>query len=106
MAEESNQPFQLSFRPSWKVDLQGSRATSDGGLILVRQLDERLGLRELIRQHFTGPRRGKNPQSPRAHLFRRPVYSDLAGYEDLRDAERLSQDATFRLLGSKKIARA
>ena len=30
------------------VDFQGSRVTSDGGLILVRELDERLGLGKLI----------------------------------------------------------
>jgi hypothetical protein len=27
----------------------------------------------------------------------------MAGYEDVNDAERLSQDPTFRLIGSKKI---
>ena len=31
-----NRPFQLSFNPSLKVDFQGSRVTSDGGLLLVR----------------------------------------------------------------------
>ncbi len=46
--EQPNQPFQLSFSPSLKVDFQGSRVTSDGGLLLVRELDERLGLSELI----------------------------------------------------------
>ncbi len=30
-------------------------------------------------------------------------YSRLAGYEDVNDAERLSQDPTFRLIGSEKI---
>ena len=44
MGEKQNQPFQLSFNPSLKVDFQGSRVTSDGGLLLVRELDERLGL--------------------------------------------------------------
>ncbi len=42
MGETINQPFQLSFNPSLKVECQGSRVTSDGGLILVRELDERL----------------------------------------------------------------
>ena len=46
MGEQQNQPFQLSFNPSLKVDFQGSRVTSDGGLLLVRELDERLGLSE------------------------------------------------------------
>jgi hypothetical protein len=48
MGEKQNQPFQLSFNPCLKVDFQGSRVTSDGGLLLVRELDERLGLSALI----------------------------------------------------------
>jgi hypothetical protein len=103
MGEKQNQPFQLSFNASLKVDFQGSRVTSDGGLILVRELDERLGLGDLIRQHLTDSRRGKNTQLPLADLLRQAVYSRIAGYEDVNDAERLSQDPTFRLIGSEKI---
>ena len=40
---------------------------------------------------------------PFADLLRQSVYSRLAGYEDMNDAERLSQDPTFRLIGSEKI---
>ena len=43
MGEKHNQPFQLSFSSPLKVDFQGSRVTSDGGPIPVRELDERLG---------------------------------------------------------------
>src|SRR5450759_3617381 len=103
MGEKQNGPFQLSFNASLKIDFQGSRVTSDGGLILVRELDERLGFGELIAQHLTDSRRGKNTQLPLADLFRQSVYSRIAGYEDVNDAERLSQDPTFRLIGSEKI---
>src|SRR3989442_1811450 len=103
MGEIQNQPFQLSFNASLKVDFQGSRVTSDGGLILVRELDERLGFGALIEQHLTDSRRGKNTQFPFADLLRQSVYSRLAGYEDLNDAERLSQDPAFRLIGSEKV---
>jgi len=102
MGEKQNQPFQLSFNASLKVDFQGSRVTSDGGLILVRELDERLGFSELIEQRLTDPR-GKNTQLPLADLLRQSVYSRLAGYEDVNEAERLSQDPTFRPIGSEKI---
>jgi len=102
MGEAQNGPFQLSFNASLKIDFQGSRVTSDGGLILVRELDERLGLGELIEQHLTDPR-GRNARLPLADLLRQSVYSRLAGYEDVNDAERLSQDPTFRLIGSEKI---
>ena len=102
MGETTNQPFQLSFNPALKVEFQGSRVTSDGGLILVRELDERLGFSDLIAQHITDPR-GKNTQFPLADLIRQSIYRRLAGYEDINDAERLSQDPTFRLIGSEKI---
>jgi Transposase DDE domain group 1 len=102
MGEKQNGPFQLSFNASLKVDFQGSRVTSDGGLILVRELDERLGFSELIEQHLSDSR-GKNTQLPFADLLRQSVYSRLAGYEDVNDAERLCHDPTFRLIGSEKI---
>jgi hypothetical protein len=103
MGEKQNQPFQLSFNISLKIVFQGSRVTSDGGLIVVRELDERLGFGDLIAQYLTDSRRGSNTQLPLADLLRQSVYSRMAGYEDVNDAERLSQDPTFRLIGSEKI---
>jgi len=103
MGEKQNQPFQLSFNTSLKIDFQGSRVTSDGGLIVARELDERLGFGELIAEHLSDSRCSKNTQFPLADLFRQSVYSRLAGYEDVNDAERLSQDPSFRLIGSEKI---
>jgi hypothetical protein len=53
VGETQNQPFQLSFNGSLKVEFQGSRVSSDGGLILIRELDERLGLEKLIEEHLS-----------------------------------------------------
>jgi hypothetical protein len=72
-----------------KVDFEGSRVTSDGGLILVRELDERLGFGELIEQHLTDPR-GTNMPLPLVDLLRQPVYSRLAGYEDVNRAAKVA----------------
>ena len=102
MGESQKQAFQLSFNRFLRVTFHGSRITSDGGLILVRELDERLGFGELIEQHLIDSR-GKNTRLPLADLLRQSIYSRLAGYEDVNDAERLSQDPTFRLIGSEKI---
>jgi len=90
VGDKQNQPFQLCFNASLKVDFQGLRVTSGGGLILVRESDERLGLGELIAQHLTDSRRGKNTELPLMDLLRQSVYSRLAGYEDVNGAERLS----------------
>jgi hypothetical protein len=45
MSEIQKRPFQLSFNASHRVDFRGFRVASDGGLILVRELDERLKTR-------------------------------------------------------------
>ena len=103
MVKTQNQAFRLSCCPSLKADFQGSPATSDPGLLLVRELDERLGLGQFIREDLTGGRRGKNTQLPFSDPLRQSVYSRLFGYEDLNDAEPMSQDPTFRLIGSEKI---
>ncbi len=76
--------------------------TSDGGLLLVRELDKRLGLTRLIQNYLVDSRRGRNTQFPLADLFRQSAYSRLVGYEDVNDPQRLSQDPTFRLIGPKK----
>ena len=101
MGESGKQGFQLSFNRFLRVGFQGSRVTSNGGLILVRELDERLGFSELIDEHLTDSR-ANNARFSFADLLRQSVYSRLAGYEDVNDAERLSQDPTFRLIGSEK----
>ena len=102
MGESQKQAFQLSFNRFLRVAFQGSRVTSNGGLILVRELDERLGFGKLAAQHLTDPR-ANNARLSFADLLRQSVYSRLAGYEDVNDAEQLSRDPTFRLIGSEKI---
>lgn len=62
----------------------------DGDLILVRELDERLGAGDLIAQHLTD-------------LLRQSIDSQVAGHEDVNDTEPLSQDPAFRLIDSENI---
>src|SRR5713226_3241339 len=102
MGEKESEPFQFTFNGFLKVAFQGSRVTSDAGLILVRELDERLGLEAIIAEHMSDSRHGLNTQFRLPDLLRQSVYSRLAGYEDLNDAQRLSTDPTFRLIGSPR----
>ena len=88
MGGSGKQGFQLSFNRFLRVEFQGSRVTSNGGLILVRELDERLGFSELIDEHLTDSR-ANNARFSFADLLRQSVYSRLAGYEDVNDAERV-----------------
>ena len=102
MGDAESGPVRLSFNPQLRVEFRGATVTSDAGLLLPRELDERLGLGALIEQHFTDPRAGLNRRFPLPDLFRQSVYSRLAGYEDTNDAERLVQDPAFRMLASRE----
>ena len=81
MGELHLEPFQFAFNGFLKVAFQGSRITSDAGLLLVRELDERLGLATLISEHLSDSRQGLNTQFGLVDLLRQSVYSRLAGYE-------------------------
>jgi hypothetical protein len=95
-------PIRLSFNPQLRVEFRGATVTSDAGLLLPRELDERLGLRALMERHLSDPRTGRNWQFPLADLFRQSIYSRLAGYADTNDAERLAEDPAFRMLASRE----
>jgi hypothetical protein len=85
-----------------KIEFQGSRMTSDGGVIQVRELNERLGLNELVDHHLSDSRQGKNIQLTLTDLLRQSIYRRLAGYEAVNDAARLSQEPTFRLIAARR----
>ncbi|HKX05664.1 MAG TPA: IS1380 family transposase [Methylomirabilota bacterium] len=102
VGDSASGPIRLSFNPQLRVEFRGATVTSDAGLLLPRELDERLGLSALIERHLSDPRTGYNAQFPLADLFRQSIYSRLAGYEDTNDAERLAEDPTFRMLASRE----
>ena len=70
MGETQNRPFELSFNSALRVDFQGARVTSDGGLILVRELDERLGVSALMERHLIDSRRRRHKASAARSKFR------------------------------------
>ena len=80
MGEQESELFQFTFNGFLKVAFQGSRVTSGAGLMLVRELDERLGLEAILTEHLRDSRHGLNTQFPLPDLLRQSVYSRLAGW--------------------------
>ena len=72
---------QYGFNGLFNVDFQPSYTTSDGDPLLVRELDERLGLGKLIDEHLSDSRQGTNKKFPFLDLPRQSVDSHLAGDE-------------------------
>ncbi len=53
-------PLRLDFDRSVKVEFRGAAISSDGGLLLHRELDDALGLSEMAAGLIADPRTGSN----------------------------------------------
>jgi hypothetical protein len=102
MAKAKGESLKMGFNGSLKLEFHGSKVTSDAGLLAYRELDEALGLFDAAPAIFQDRRTGRNIQHDISSLLRQSVYSRLAGYEDVNDAERLSLDPAMRVVTGKK----
>ncbi len=102
--EAKSGPLRLKFdRAVWLL-FRGSAISSDGGLLLYRELDDALGLTDLASTRLIDDRTGENGRHTFVGLLRQSVFSRLAGYEDVDDADRLCRDPVMRqLIGGRAV---
>jgi len=74
--------------------------------LAYRELDEALGLTETGAELLADSRLGSNKQHRLVPLLRQSIYSRLAGYEDVNDAERLAIDPAMRYVVGGRAALA
>ena len=72
-----------------EADFQGGDMTSDGGVLLLQQVDRHLGLTEAVSRTLDDPRRQASCEHNNLSLLRQRVYALALGYEDLNDHEAL-----------------
>jgi len=96
MGEARTDALRVGFDRAIKLRFHGAKVSSDAGLFPYRDLDEAAGLTESGASHLFDFRTGTNIQHSMAALLRQSVYSRLAGYEDVNDAQRLSVDPVMR----------
>jgi hypothetical protein len=96
MGDSYQDPLRVDFDRQIKLEFHGSTVTSDAGLLAYRELDDALGLTNRAASGLHDTRTGQNTQHTLAALLRQSLYSRLAGYEDVNDAERLCLDPTMR----------
>jgi len=102
--EAKSGPLRLGFDSSVQLLFRGSAISSDGGLLLHRELDDALGLTDLASGLLADHRTGKNGRHTFIGLLRQSVFSRLAGYEDVNDADRLCRDPVMRqLIGGRAV---
>jgi len=96
MGDAKKDDLRVGFDSRLKLKFLGSQLTTDAGLLAYRELDEALGLTEMGADLLTDSRQGSNKQHQLVPLLRQSIYSRLAGYEDVNDAERLCVDPAMR----------
>lgn len=107
MGESKNNYFCVEFNKKLRLSFKGAQVTSDGGLLAIRELDERLGLTKMAANYLKDNRHGKNIQHEMIGLLRQSIYSRLGGYEDTNDAEGLRKDPGMRaVLGERALEKA
>lgn len=88
--------FSLLKRRKVEVNFEGGRITSDGGAVLLRQMDQRIGLTDSINRAIPDPRRQGACQHSQKSLLKQRIYALALGYEDLNDHTRLRQDGAVQ----------
>jgi len=102
--EAETGPLRLQFDRSIKLEFRGSSISSDGGLLLHRELDDALDLTDMAAGLIGDPRTGRNGRHRLAGFLRQSIFSRLAGYEEVNDADPLSRDPVMRqLVGGRAV---
>jgi Transposase DDE domain group 1 len=75
-----------------------AHASSDGGAILLKAIDERLGLTARLACSLTDRRQAGKVEHDLLELVRQRVFGIACGYADCHDAARLGHDPVHKLL--------
>ncbi len=85
--------FTRSKRRRVEADFKGGKVSSDGGLLLLREGDRRLGLTQQASSVLCDQRQSGKVAHDAGSLLRPRVFALCAGWEDLNDAQALRHDS-------------
>jgi hypothetical protein len=75
-----------------EADFSGGELSSDGGMMLLKQVDERIGLTRAAAQVSSDPRDALRIKHSMRDLLAQRIYGLCCGHEDLNDHDRLRED--------------
>lgn len=97
MSEAGPVVFDPSFNRAIKVRSRDERLSSNAGLLLLREVDHKLGLTESLGSKMTDPRRQEFVRYPMTELLRERIYSLALGQTPADDVDILAQDPVMRM---------
>src|SRR5512147_1162815 len=95
--------FSFDFLPSRPVDIEIASAplTGDAGLLIIRQLDDRIQLTEQFAAALDDRRDPTLTRQSLLSMVRQRIYGILADYEDQNDHDTLRSDPVFKLIADR-----
>ena len=107
MTDCTTEPFLFSSlkRQNIQADFGGGRLTSDGGAVLLREVDRSVGLIDAINACIPDPRHPCFTVHSQRTLLAQRVFGIALGYEDLNDQQSLREDFLFQLVCERGIQR-
>jgi hypothetical protein len=85
-----------------RADFDGGAITSDGGGLLLREVEKRTGIIERFAGCFTDHRDPERIEHTVRELVGQRVYGVALGYEDLNDHDQLRRDPMLAVMAEKK----
>ena len=80
----------------------GGAISSDGGAMLLREVDKRTGISERLAGCFRDYRQPERVEHPVLSMIRQRICGVALGYEDLNDHDRLRHDVVMGILSEKE----
>ena len=94
--------FQGFGRREVRAAFDGGHISSDGGVLLLREVDRRFGITQGLAECFTDYRRGDLIEHTVLELIRQRIYGIALGYEDLNDHDDLMRDPLLGMVLGKR----
>ncbi len=105
MTECNTKPIAFSRLSGRKIqaDFDGGKITSDGGALLLREVDRRLGLIDTLNECIADPRNQDLIVHRQRTLLAQRIFGIALGYEDLNDHQSLREDPVFQTVTERGI---
>ncbi len=84
------------------ADFEGGRLTSDGGLLVLREVDRRLGLLDAVNEAIPDPRDVRYITHEQRELLAQRIFAIAAGYEDENDHTQLRYDPALQVVSERE----
>jgi len=79
-----------------EVNFSGGEVSGDGGVMLLREVDRKIGLTRDLAKHLNDPRNPLLIEHTSLEMLRQRAYGLCLGYEDLNDQQTLRNDTAIQ----------